>query len=229
MSFFNPISRRRVASLAAAGALALGGLASSVVAGAGAADAATCTVGTACVITGSADLTGGILSATVPSSLAWAATLTGVAQNVVDTTAGDQGYTVDDATGSGAGWHVTVSATTFSATGGATLPDTGTFSTTGSATSSTATTAPTQACTGGTGDCTLPNNAATTYPVAITTAAATPTAQTVYQAAAATGVGSVDIGGSTATNPVGWWIHVPGTAVPGTYTSTITINIISGP
>ena len=228
MSFFNPISNRRVASLAAAGALVLGGFASVAVAGAGSADASTCTVGTACTITGSADLTGGTLSATVPSSLAWATTLTGVGQNVVDTTAADQGYTVDDATGSGAGWHVTVAATTFSATGGATLPDTGTFSTTGSATSATATTAPTDACTGGTGDCTLPTNA-TTYPVAITTAAATPTAQTVYTAAAATGVGSVSIGGSTAANPVGWWIHVPGTATPGTYTSTITINIISGP
>ncbi|HTU73239.1 MAG TPA: WxL domain-containing protein [Trebonia sp.] len=230
MSFSSPITKRRLASLAAAGALALGGLASSAVVGAGSAQAGTCTAGgAACSIAGSADLSPGTLSATLPSTLTWAAQLTGVSQSVVDTTAADQGYTVNDATGSGAGWHVTISATTFAATGGATLADSGTFSTNGSVTSATATTAPSQACTGGTGDCTLPDNTATTYPVAITTAAATPPTETIYQAAATTGVGSVDIGGSTATDPVGWWITVPGTTTPGTYTSTISVNIVSAP
>jgi hypothetical protein len=231
MNFLSPIRKRRSARLATASALVLGGLASAAIAGPSSADAATCTavVGTPCVITGTATMGAGVLSAIVPGSLTWATTLNGLGQQVVDTTAADQGYTVDDATGSGAGWHVTVSATTFSATGGGTLPDTGTFSTTGSITSATATTAPTQACSGGTGDCTLPDNSATTYPVAITTAAATPTPVTVYNAAAATGVGSTDIGGSAAAAPVGWWIHVPGTTTPGTYTSTITVDVISGP
>ena len=229
MTFFNSIIKRRSASLAAAGALVLGGVASAAIAGPTSAEAATCTatVGTPCVITGTADMTAGVLSAIVPGSLTWAATLNGLGQQLVDTTAADQGYTVDDATGSSAGWHVTVSATTFT-TGTATLPDTGSFSTTGSITSATATTAPSQACTSA-GDCTLPNNTATVYPVAVTTAATTPTPVTVYNATAASGIGSTDIGGSTSTNPVGWWLHVPGTTTPGSYSSTITIDVISGP
>jgi hypothetical protein len=232
MSFLSLIHRRRATSLAGACALVLGVIASVAVTGADSADAATCTavVGTPCSVTGSADLSPGVLSATVPGSLTWAATLNGLGQQVVDTTAADQGYTVDDATGSGAGWHVTVAATTFtSLSPAATLPDTGTFSTTGSITTATATTAPTQACSGSSSDCTLPNNTATVYPVAVTTAAATPTPVTVYNATAGTGIGSVDIGGSAAAAPVGWWIHVPGTTVPATYTSTITVDVISGP
>lgn len=230
MNFLRPINRRRVAGLAGTCALVLGGIVSAAVTTAGAADAATCTatVSTPCVITGTADLGAGVLSATVPASLAWVATLTGVAQNVVDTVPGDQSYVVNDATGTGAGWHVTVSATTFTA-GSNVLPDTGTFSTTGSATSATATTAPSQSCSGGIGDCTLPNNVATTYPVAVTTAASTPTPVVVYDATATTGIGSVNIGATGGVNPVGWWIRVPGTTVPGTYTSTVTINVISGP
>jgi hypothetical protein len=232
VSFLSLIGKRRVTGLVSAGTLVLGGLAGAAIGGAGPADAATCTatVGTPCVITGTASLGAGVLSATVPGSLAWSATLNGLGQDVVDTTAADQAYTVDDATGSGAGWHVTVSATTFtSTTPAATLPDTGTFSTTGSVTSATATTAPTQACNGTSSDCTLPDNAATVYPVAVTTAAATPTPVTVYNATAGTGIGSVNIGGSSAAAPVGWWIHVPGTTVPSTYTSTINVNVISGP
>ena len=224
------ISKRRVAGLAGTCALVLGGIAGAAVTAAGPAEAATCTAvpGTACVITGTASLGTGSLSATVPGSLTWSATLTGVGQDVVDMTAADQGYVVDDATGSGDGWNVTTSATTFSTGGGTpkTLADTGTFSTTGSITSATATTSPSQACTS-TGDCTLPANS-TTYPVAITTASS-PSAFTIYNAASGTGIGSVNIGGSGAMNPVGWWIHVPGTTAPGTYTSTITINVLSGP
>jgi hypothetical protein len=232
MEFLGAINRRRAAGLAGSCVLALGGIVGAVAAGGGPADAAPCTatVGTPCVITGSADLGAGTLGATVPGSLAWSATLNGLGQDVVDSTAADQGYTVDDATGSSAGWHVTVSATTFtSTTPAATLADTGTFSTTGSITSATATTAPTQACSGTTTDCTLPDNSGTTYPVAVTTAATTPTPVTVYNAAAASGIGSVDIGGSTAADPVGWWVHVPGATVAATYTSTITVDVISGP
>jgi len=119
--------------------------------------------------------------------------LTGTNQSVVDVVGADQQYTVNDATGSGAGWHVTVAATTFT-NGTHTLPDTGTFVTTGSTTSISATAAPTATCAAGT-TCTLPTNS-TTYPVGITTAATAPTAVTIYDTAAATGVGQVVIGGS---------------------------------
>ncbi|WP_165845455.1 WxL domain-containing protein [Streptacidiphilus pinicola] len=180
--------------------------------------------GTSCTLTGTATLSAGTLTLTSPSSLAWATTLNGLNQSVVDTTAADQQYTVDDATGSGAGWHVTTSATTFTS-GSHTLPDAGTFSTNGSTSSVSAGTAPSATCTG---TCTLPSNS-TTYPVAVTTAASSPTPVTVYDTAAGTGLGQVVIGGSTAASPIGWWINIPAGAAAGTYTSTITMEVISGP
>jgi hypothetical protein len=174
--------------------------------------------------TNTINLNGGALTLTSPDSLSWAATLTGSDQSVADMTPGDQQYTVDDATGSGAGWRVQVSATTFT-NGSSTLPDNGTFVTNGSVTSSTATTAPTATCTG---TCTLPVNTVT-YPVAITTAPSNPAPFVIYDTAANTGLGQVIIGGSTQPDPVGWWVNVPASALAGSYTSTITMEIISGP
>jgi hypothetical protein len=206
-----------------------GGLATgSVFLTAGPASAAGCGVaiaaGSSCTMTGTLNVTAGALTLTSPSSLTWTTTLTGTDQNVVDTNAGDQQYTVDDATGSGAGWHVTTSATTFT-NGSHTLPDTGTFVTDGSITSITATTAPTATCTG---TCTLPTNV-TTYPVAITTAATSPTPVTIYDTATSTGLGQIIIGGSAHANPVGWWVNLPASASAGAYTSTITMSVVSGP
>lgn len=180
--------------------------------------------GSNCTMTGTVNLSGGALTLTSPSSLTWTGTLTGIDQSIVDTISGDQQYTVNDATGSGAGWHVTTSATTFT-NGSHTFPDTGTFVTNGSATSITATTAPTATCTA---TCTLPSNS-TTYPVAVTTAASSPTPVTIYDTAAASGMGQIVIGGSTQPNPVGWWVNVPASASAGAYTSTITMAVISGP
>ncbi len=153
--------------------------------------------------------------------------MNGRAQDVVDTTAADQEYGVDDASENAAGWHVTTSATTFTS-GANTLPDTGTFMTNGSTTSATDNTPPTAACVTA-GTCTVPTGNTVTYPVAITTAATTPTPVTIYSAAAASGIGDIRIGGSTAANPVGWWVHIPATAVSGSYTSTVTMAIVSGP
>ena len=251
MSVLSSIARRKAAAVVGGFALILGGFATAAVAGAGSADAASCVIGTPCSLTGAATLGTGSLTATMPGSLAWAATLNGLGQNLVDTTAtatGDQGYTVDDATGTGAGWHVTVSATTFTSTTvpADTLPNSGTFSTNGTVTETVTggvvtaggpadTTPPSDACTAGAGDCTLPDDAAVTYPVAITTAATTPTAVTIYNAAALptpSGLGSVTIGSFgtiTATNPVGWWIRVPSSTPIGAYDSTVTIDIVSGP
>jgi len=134
---------------------------------------------------------------------------------------------VDDATGSGAGWNVTVSATTFTSVApAATLANAGTFSTNGSIAAQTATTAPTAACTSG-ATCTVPTDT-TTYPVAITTAATSPTAVKIYDTSVATGLGSINIGlpGAAA---VGWWVAVPANAVPATYTSTVTLEVITAP
>ncbi len=129
-----------------------------------------------------------------------------------------------DATGTGAGWHITVSASTFT-NGTHTLPNPGALIFTGSLASQSATTAPTATCSG---SCTLPTDT-TTYPVPLTTAASSPTPYTVYDTAAGTGKNSMTLGGSTAANPIGWWIPVPASAFSGSYTSTLIITIVSGP
>lgn len=182
--------------------------------------------GTTCSLTGTVTLSAGTLTLTSPASLTWSGTETGTNQSLVDVVGADQALTVNDATGSGAGWHITTSATTFTS-GTNTFPDPGTFVFTGSVSSVTATTAPTASCVVA-GQCTLPTDT-TTYPVAITTAATSPTPVTTYDASATTGLGQILIGGSTQPNPVGWWVNVPGSARAGTYTSTITMEIISGP
>ncbi|GHE38301.1 hypothetical protein GCM10017673_45820 [Streptosporangium violaceochromogenes] len=202
-------------------------VAGSVVLLSGRAGAAPCDPGSPagdCTLTATVTLTAGPLTLAAPASLSLATTLNGTDQNLVDTTAADQQYTVNDATGSGAGWHVTTSATTFT-NGTQTLPDSGTFLTNGSTSSVSSTNAPSSTCVG---TCTLPTNSIT-YPVAITTAATSPTPVTIYNAAAASGLGAVVIGGSTAANPVGWWVRIPANAASGSYTSTVTMAIVSGP
>jgi hypothetical protein len=179
---------------------------------------------TSCTMTGTVNLSTGTLTLTSPFSLNLAAVLTGTDQSLVDMTAADQQYTVNDATGSGTGWHVQLSATTFT-NGSNSFSNTGTFMTNGSVTSSTDTTAPTNTCTGA---CTLPVNT-TTYPVAITTDPNNPTPYVIYDTAANSGLGQVIIGGSTQPHPVGWWVNVPSNASAGSYTSTITMETISGP
>jgi hypothetical protein len=166
----------------------------------------------------------GLLSLTAPSALAWSATLNGTNQSLLDATTSDQQFTLDDETNTGSGWHITVAALTFTS-GTKTLADSGTLSLTGSATAATATTAPTVTCLV---SC-VPPGSTTTYPVAITTAASAPTPATVFSTLPGSGLGPAVIGGSSAINPVGWWISVPGSARAGAYTSTVTIAVVSGP
>ena len=166
----------------------------------------------------------GTLSLTAPASLTWTIRLSGAFQSVVDLLPADQQFTVNDGTGSGAGWNITVSATTFT-TGSSALANLGTFGLTGSLTSSTANNAPSATCVT---SCTLPTDSVSGYPVAITTAAS-PTPVKVYGALAGTGLGAIIVGGSTAANPLGWWLSVPATALSGTYTSTVTVSVASGP
>jgi hypothetical protein len=224
--------KKRVSSLLGAGALLVGGVATPALLAAAPASATTCTVGVACTVTGTAALTGGTLSITPPPAIGWTGTLTGVTKDLVDLTAADETYNVDDATGATSGWNVSLTATPFTSTipTSAVLPNAGTFSTDGSLTTATGATAPTATCTSGPGTCVLPTDGVT-YPIAITTAA-TPSPTTtyiIYNAADSTGVGSIDIGGATALNPVGWWLAVSPTTAPGTYTSTVTFTLASGP
>jgi hypothetical protein len=228
MSDLMHVIQKRLVRVLGAGVLVTGAIAAPSLLSAGTAQAAACGTATAagvsCTLTGTVTLTGGSLTLTSPSTLSWTSGLNGLDQSLVDTTAGDQQYTVNDATGTGAGWHVTTAATTFT-NGSHTFPNTGTFATTGSVTSITSTNAPSSTCTG---TCTLPTDT-TTYPVAITTAATTPTPVVIYDTAASTGLGQLVIGGSTAANPVGWWVNVPASASAGAYTSTVTMEVISGP
>ena len=165
----------------------------------------------------------GTLALASPSSLAWATEENGTDQSSVDEVPADQTLTVNDSSGTGSGWNVTVSATTFSS-GSHTLPDTGRLEFNGS-TSSLTGAAPSAACVG---SCVLPLDT-TTYPVAIDTAASSPDPFTIYDASAGTGTGVVALGGASATHPIGWWIQVPASAYAGSYTSTLTLTLVSGP
>ncbi len=171
----------------------------------------------------------GSLAVGAPASLTWSGTLNGQNQMLADTNAADQLLTVNDQTGSQAGWHVTVSVTNFVTSGGSTLPSSGVLGVSGGAMGSTWTSAaPTAACSGSAA-CTVPDDSAVTYPVVITSAASSPAAATIYDAKAGTGIGLVSLGGSTAASPLGWWVSVPGYAPSGTFSSTVTVSIISGP
>jgi hypothetical protein len=65
--------------------------------------------------------------------------------------------------------------------------------------------------------------------VAITTAASSPTIYKIYDTATSTGGGAITIGGSAAANPIGWWVQVPASVYTGSYTSTVTLAVVSGP
>jgi WxL domain surface cell wall-binding len=218
----------RLTLLLAGGVLLTGGSGASALLAAPA-QASTCVTPAACSLTGTLTLSAGTLNLTTDSTLGWSAAVTGSDLNLVDATSPDETYTVVDASGAAAGWHITVAATTFT-TGTVTLAAAGTFSTNGSITSKATAGYPTAACTTGS-TCTVPTHttAPTVFPVAITTAASAPTPYVIYDADAGTGVGSIAIGGSGNPAPVGWWLNVPGNTKPGTYTSNISIAVISAP
>ena len=165
----------------------------------------------------------GTLTLASPGSLAWATQENGLNQSSVAGEPADQTLTVNDSSGTETGWNVTVSATTFSS-GSHTLPDTDGLEFNGS-TSALTGAAPSAACVG---SCVLPVDT-TTYPVAIDTAASSPDAFTIYDASAGTGTGVIALGGPSTMHPIGWWIQVPASAYAGSYTSTITLTLVSGP
>lgn len=110
---------------------------------------------------------------------------------------------VVDARGSGAGWNLQISATTFSDGAGHTLAP-GTV------------TAAAQACHSGS-SCTAATNSGITLPLTITG-----TAAKFFNAAANTGLGKIDV---TPTVQVA----IPGNTFAGTYTSTVTLAAATGP
>jgi hypothetical protein len=154
----------------------------------------------------STGIAAGALTLSAPGTASLSATLTG-ADQVATGSLGKS--TVRDATGSGAGWNVTLSGTAFT-TGGAsprTLPTTA-LEVTGVAATTVAGRAPTNSVAYG-GGLTVPLGAAVT-PVK------------VYNAAAASGMGTVELTPAVA-------LDVAADTYAGTYTSTLTLSVVAGP
>lgn len=119
--------------------------------------------------------------------------------------------TLTDSRGTGLGWNMTITSTQFT-TGGAspnTLP-----------TSASTITAVSSSCKPGS-TCTNPTNSVT-YPLGLPSGATAPTAVKLMNAALLTGLGKF-----TVTPTVS--VSVPANSFAGTYTSTITLAVVSGP
>lgn len=148
---------------------------------------------------------GGSLSVTAPPSVTYPVlTLNG--SNQTQTIA--VGLTPSDMTGSGSGWHVSATSTTFS-NGTQTLPNTA------------VTITGVQSVSAASGNCNLPSNVET-YPIGLPAAATPPTAVPIFDANTATGEGP-------ATVNMNFQIAVPASSYTGTYTSTWTFTISTGP
>ena len=157
--------------------------------------------------TATATITAGTLAFVgAPPNVNFSATLNGLNQTVTATQALD----VSDATGSNAGWDITATSTTFATGGGPTLATSAT----------TVASAPTRVC-DASSSCTLATNSVG-YPYTLPAGASAPTATKVFNAAANTGEGNQTV-------TVTWSLAVPAATVPGTYTSTWTISLASGP
>lgn len=116
-------------------------------------------------------------------------------------------FTLDDETGSGSGWDLNATSTTFSA-GAKTLPTTATTITAASGSAAS-------------GNCRLPTSAIT-YPVTLPAGATPPTAADLFDSAVNTGEGPTNV---TLTAKVA----LPANAKAGDYSSTWTLSLSSGP
>jgi hypothetical protein len=118
--------------------------------------------------------------------------------------------TVQDTRGTGAGWNLTITSTTFSTGGG--TPNL-------LATNASALTGVTSACVSGT--CTNPTNAQT-FPATVPAATTAPAAVKFFNSAASTGMGKFTI-----TPTIG--VFVPQNSIGGAYSSTVTLAVVTGP
>jgi trimeric autotransporter adhesin len=147
---------------------------------------------------------GGSLSMNAPASTSF----TGVTLDGTNkTTTASVILTPDDERGTSAGWNITGTSTTFT-TGTRNLSTTATTTTGASAAAAT-------------GNCTLPTNSVG-YPVTLPAGASPPTAVKLYNAALSTGAGPTNV-------TLSFQLAVPANTYLGTYTSTWTFAIVSGP
>ena len=160
--------------------------------------------------TASAELKAGSLAfVSAPPNVTFpATTLNGTAQLINAA----QGLDIGDATGSGAGWNLTSTSTTFTS-GAHTLPTSAT----------TITSTPTVACdTSASGCATATTTGLVTYPYSLPAAGVAPTATRMFNAEAGTGMGDQTV------TPT-WNLAIPPSTYAGTYTSTWTTSLISAP
>jgi hypothetical protein len=147
----------------------------------------------------------GTLSVSVPSTITFSDTLNGLDQ----TASAGLGIDVRDATGSGSGWSLTATSTQFSS-GSNTL-----------ATNSVAVAgAPSDACDAG-ATCALASNSIA-YPYPLPAGSGPPSASKFFDAATSTGMGDQVVTPTFA-------LAIPASTVQGTYTSTWTVSVVSGP
>ena len=163
-------------------------------------------VAVAGTVTATATVSGaGSMSMTHGSTASMSDTLDGTDQSVSWTLP----LSVTDARGSGAGWNLTVTSTTFNDGSGHSL-----------STGASSMTAVSSSCTAG-GACANPTNAIT-YPMTVPAAGTAPTAVKFFNAAANTGMGRFTVTPSVSAT-------IPGNAYAGSYTSTWTVAAVSGP
>jgi hypothetical protein len=151
-------------------------------------------------------LAAGELSATTNAAPSLSATLNGQDQTLNYSLP----ITVTDGTATGNGWNLTITSTQFSTVG----PPANTLPTTAS-------TAVSVASVCASGSCVDPTNTVS-YPITIPAGTAAPTPVKLFNAATGSGMGIF-----TVTPSVN--ILVPAATIAGTYTSTITLAIVSGP
>lgn len=153
---------------------------------------------------------GGTLSVAGVGSPSFAVTLNGLDQTATYTLP----VTVVDARGmsSGGGWNLTVTSTQFSDGAGHTFP---------AAASTITGISPATTC-GTNSTCTLPTNAVNSTNLALPAGATAPTAVKWFNAANATGLGTVNVNAGVS-------VAVPANVFAATYSSTVTVAIVAGP
>jgi len=159
--------------------------------------------------TATASLTAGTLGfVSAPGNVTFSDTLNGANQSATAA----QPIDVSDATGSGAGWNVTATSTTFTsgahslATGATTIAST-----------------PGVACdTGATCALATVLGSKVSYPYTLPAGATAPTATEMFDANANTGMGNQTV------TPT-WALAIPANTYAGTYTSTWTVSLVSAP
>ena len=115
-----------------------------------------------------------------------------------------------DPRGTGTGWNLTVTSTQFSDGSGHTFP-----------TSASTITGTTNGC-GPSSTCTAATNAVANSNLGLPAAAVAPAAVKFFNATAATGLGKIDVNATVS-------VLVPANVFAGTYNSTVTVSVVSGP